>query len=502
MKNLFASLLVFMCLHAFAQISLVKDFVPGSGNGSPEHLTVFNNKLYFAAKNGASTGRQLWSVDSTDSVRLEHDFSTFGGDMFSEDYAYEGFAVAGGKLYFNAEGDGHPTYSLWSFDGTTLTNINDTMELPNFLTEMDGKVYMAGANAAYGTELWKYDPATGKLKRRSDINPGSLTAVPKDLTAYNHKLYFSAYNSTTVGTELYVYDPVTDTTSLVSDINPGINGSTPWNLTVYQNKLYFTATTAAYGMELYSYDGTTVTRLTDYVTGPTDGVKGFDASLALYGREVIGYNNAIYFGGDTVGSCHQLARYNIATGTTTLISKILGCQTPQGFVVYKNKLYFTGNDFTHGYELWVYDSAGGMQLVEDLNTGTGSSWPYSITVFNNSLYFAATDGIHGTELFKYHDTTAIHTGVQNLFFKGEVSVYPNPVSSVFNIDVTLKSAEEITIRVVDMNGKEVYQTTNGNCMAGKNTFVVPTTQLLPGTYFYQVLNNTGRLYFNGKVLKE
>jgi ELWxxDGT repeat protein len=80
---------------------------------------------------------------------------------------------------------------------------------------------------------------------------------------------------------------------------------------------------------------------------------------------------------------------------------------PSGFATLNGSAYFFANDGVHGVELWK-SSAGGTQLVKDINPGSGSSsLPLSPppVVFNNTLYFFANDGIHGPQLWKSNGTS-------------------------------------------------------------------------------------------------
>jgi ELWxxDGT repeat protein len=76
---------------------------------------------------------------------------------------------------------------------------------------------------------------------------------------------------------------------------------------------------------------------------------------------------------------------------------------PSGFVTVNGAAYFFADDGLHGVELWKSNgTAGGTQLVKDINPGSGSSaLPASPppVVLGNQLYFFANDGTHGTQLW-------------------------------------------------------------------------------------------------------
>src|SRR4029077_5543291 len=62
--------------------------------------------------------------------------------------------------------------------------------------------------------------------------------------------------------------------SLAADINMSPMSSAVSGLTVLSNTLYFTATDGTHGSELWKYDGTTATRLTDLSPGSVNSFAG------------------------------------------------------------------------------------------------------------------------------------------------------------------------------------------------------------------------------------
>lgn len=63
--------------------------------------------------------------------------------------------------------------------------------------------------------------------------------------------------------------------------------------------------------------------------------------------------------------------------------------------------------------------------------------------------------------------------------------YPNPASSSTIIDVTMKTAEKITLDIVNMLGQSVYST-SANLNTGKHSFQVNTSNWQSGVYFYSI----------------
>jgi ELWxxDGT repeat protein len=70
------------------------------------------------------------------------------------------------------------------------------------------------------------------------------------------------------------------------------------------------------------------------------------------------------------------------------------------FAVAGGTLYFQGANGTDGYELWKSDgTASGTVMVKNINP-TGDSLPYNLTNLGGILFFTANDGTNGKELWR------------------------------------------------------------------------------------------------------
>jgi ELWxxDGT repeat protein len=234
------------------------EIYPGSNGSNPSNFLNANGVLYFIANN-ATSGQELWRINATTgNPELLDINSGSGGSAPSQ------LTNIGGTLYFQAY---NPTngYELWKVaPGGTPTVIDlytgTSSSSPNNLTNVNGTLYFTAttynSGPTYaGTELWKIEP-TG-TPTLIDVVPGSGSSYPSNLTNVNGVLYFTADsydNGNYIGRELWQIDKTTGGAVFLKDIQVGSGSSNPGNLTYSNGKLYFTADDFAHGIELWTVD--------------------------------------------------------------------------------------------------------------------------------------------------------------------------------------------------------------------------------------------------------
>ncbi len=88
------------------------------------------------------------------------------------------------------------------------------------------------------------------------------------------------------------------------------------------------------------------------------------------------------------------------------------------------------------------------------------------------------------------------TGVENVNVLENVEVYPNPVTSVFNIKINDKSATEFAVNIVNLAGQTIF---SGNYSTPS---ISVNTELLPGgMYLLNIKSSEGKIY-NSKFMKK
>ncbi|MFN9622895.1 MAG: ELWxxDGT repeat protein, partial [Cyanobacteriota bacterium] len=178
--------------------------------------------------------------------------------------------AAGNRLFF--VGDDSHGAELWMSDGTSagtglVRDINPSAGAgapgprrgPTQLTPVgDDRVYFAANDGSSGYELWRSDGTSAGTVRVLDINTGSASSHPLDLTPYGNLLYFTASDSTN-GRQLWVTDTLSNTTSPLSSRGmfgsgtqffvPLGYGGNDRNLTIAGRTLFFSG---------YSRDGSSI----------------------------------------------------------------------------------------------------------------------------------------------------------------------------------------------------------------------------------------------------
>lgn len=238
----------------------VLDIYSGAQSGWPAWMTVMNNKLYFAARNG-SDGDKLMRYDPLNHQLGAQLVADINGT--SSDSAWvRWLTVVGDKLFFSAytAENGH---ELWSSDGIPTSQGGSTQRVADI---------NPGSGSSYPNVSW-YDPMTGGQTILEQDQP-EATSSRLHFFAHNGWIYFPA-NDGTHGIELWRSNGTT--TQLLTDINtdPNFNNGSsdiPFTMSVVNNKLFFIGYNASAGWEPY---------MIDLATLPKSGSRAPMSPLAL-----------------------------------------------------------------------------------------------------------------------------------------------------------------------------------------------------------------------------
>ena len=228
-------------------------FATQSSSSFPRELTKFKDDLVLVANNGTS-GFELWTVsDRGDNPRQIADLSEGNTSSSPEE-----LTVVGDRLYFTANDNNGR--KLWSVTNTlgTPTLVGGAGDEPKHLSNINGQLYFS-AQSELGRELWVASGDSARLV--ADINPGSGSSSPRNLTSVNHwvdeniktHMYFSADDGER-GVELWSIDLSNNNSKpqRQADILSGPSSSEPRQIINAEERLYFTADDGRFGRELWS----------------------------------------------------------------------------------------------------------------------------------------------------------------------------------------------------------------------------------------------------------
>ena len=124
--NIMFSILV--CFGFSQTPTRVSDINGGNSSSGPSYLTVYNNKLYFAATNGSNSssqyGDELWVYEDDNHPRIVYDIRNGTNSSSPTE-----LTVYNNKLYFSAN-NGSSGAELWVYDGVNtpsmVYNINSS----------------------------------------------------------------------------------------------------------------------------------------------------------------------------------------------------------------------------------------------------------------------------------------------------------------------------------------------------------------------------------------
>lgn len=487
-------------------IGIVKDqYVSTNINGSglyfstigePTSLTVYNNELFFCAKDGANNYK-LWKSDGTS------DGTVVVKDIFGGFNNSNSIIVYNNKLYLGAY-EPINGLELWESDGTSDgtvlvkdINLGTNSSSPSNFTIYNNKLYFTANDGINGTELWESDGTSNGTVIIRDINFGGADAgINSNLIVLNNKLYFSATDGIN-GKELWESNGTSNGTIMIKDIYPGSSSSQPNDapiITICNNKLYFIANDGINGYELWISDGTSNGTII-----VKDIYLGVSSSIGIY-RDAISfglYNNKIYFNANDGFNGNELWVSDGTSNGTTMVKDIqVGSSSGQTYrltaTICNNRMYFSAkND-----ELWETDGTSNGTIK--VAGGFGSchiGYPFTQLIsYNNKLYFTANVGSYNFEVWSYNPL--VITGVNENNSSTNISIYPNPNNGNIVFEYDLRSTEKGLLGIYDLTGKLIL---TYNLAVGENKLQITNSGLENGIYQCNLMVD-GKIMQNAKLV--
>jgi hypothetical protein len=174
----------------------------------------------------------------------------------------------------------------------------------------------------------------------------------------------------------------------------------------------------------------------------------------------------------------------------------------------KKRIKITLTDLPANYDVALYNAGGALVAISQ-NTGTASE---SI-IYNTSTvgtYYINVYGYNGaSDLFHCY---TLNASVSNSNWKSigadeddpdaimDCAVYPNPASTLVNIDINSVSDDKITVRLTDVSGKTI-STDEFQAAEGMNHFTIDLNDFRDGVYF-MVLTSNDQNYFRKIIIRK
>ncbi|WP_153799180.1 ELWxxDGT repeat protein [Foetidibacter luteolus] len=274
-------------------------------------------------------------------------------------------------------------YSFLTTDGSATGTVEFTQKVtldPDFIKQgvvLNDRLYFAGVNGEYGSELWTTDGTDAGTFMVKDIHQGASASSPKKLCILNNELYFFADDGIH-GVELWKSDGTTEGTMLIKDINPGkdscLNKDFVAVIEAYNNQVFFFANDGTHGLELWKTDGTTVGTLLVKDINPTGDSYYITQSYLVDDYSMKGEGKNIFFAADDGIHGQELWKSDGTDAGTVMLADIAignsaNSSFPHDFLALNGKLYFVVNVNTYYYsDFWVTDgTAEGTKAVLSRN---------------------------------------------------------------------------------------------------------------------------------------
>jgi hypothetical protein len=134
---------------------------------------------------------------------------------------------------------------------------------------------------------------------------------------------------------------------------------------------------------------------------------------------------------------------------------------------------------------WNYVSTTNKLWLTDLDENKSYSW--SVLPFNETGGCGAASG------FNSFTTGGSASAINELAGLNDLTIYPNPLHSGQSLGLTmdLDVSMELNIKIIDLQGKVIYQLAKQDYLQGVNTLEIETRPLLSGIYFMHMSNEQG-----------
>ncbi len=218
----------------------------------------------------------------------------------------------------------------------------------------------------------------------------------------------------------------------------------------------------------------------------TNALIVFGAKEQVSNGSIVAYVYPVDTAAGTIGAA-------VATSDPVSISNI---DTSLAFTEFS----FSSPAFLTGVYILSVEVDNGSDTVGVLHTQDGCGGGTAVEKWSDGSWYAMADpsGWGADVQFYMFAVTDVNVSTEeNVLSPTTVKAFPNPANEVVNIIYDLNSNADVSIRIMDIQGRVVSEI-NENQTAGGQFIEVNTSELSAGTYFYTVQGGDQTL--NGKFV--
>jgi ELWxxDGT repeat protein len=488
----------------------------GADSSNPANFYAINNTVVFTATD-ATHGNEFWRTDGTSlgtfllkdvyaGTNSSTSFEAFPGFLLPY---FSGFHTFNNKIYFQAN-DGISTGKIWSTDGTIANTVfvKDIVPGTSFsfvflvgAVNLPNKFIFSVSDGITSSELWESDGTSEGTNLFKSFNPPTPGELPIIYVPYNinintntltqplfqgDKFFFTA-GTANDGYELWISNGTLTGTAIVKDINPGVASGIDSSNSSYlytSDALFFSANNGINGLELWKTNG--AANGTSIVADIVIGSVGSDVDLTYFlvnGKVIFKADDGDYLANNIIAK----DLYSV-DGTYSALP--IGFSEFSAVLIGKDAILKWGVKTEGNNKEYVIErSFDGLKfdMIGKRTTWTaGFEQPYytftdaNITDFQKNIVYYRI-------MVNTFDDNKIYSPIVPLKLKGNywnVRFYPNPVLGDLRLAITgITGPVEIAIN--DAAGRTIYRNQILNANGGVQ---IPANKLPHGYYVLVVMN--------------